>query len=263
MATEPFDPALYTRAPVLTIASAISLGKSLVAACPKGMPASVKKSCKQLENKCVAAQSAWADRQRELGVVSEEDSRALDVATDNVWGALRMRLHAYAVLPAERFPRAPRAGELIVVLFGEDMPFLQAKYPIQFETMDTILKRVDEDKLAKEIDELAGPEFLDQIRHLHPRYSAMVRAMIQRDDRSGHNLLDHVRDMQRAIVNYATKVCATVEDDEPETVEAARKALRAIETFRMTGARRGGNGGSGEEIEPKTDMKPVEGAEPK
>ena len=56
------------------------------------------------------------------------------------------------------------------------------------------------------------------------------------------DLLEHVRAMQKAIVDYATKVSATVEEDEPETVAAAKEALRAIEQLREMSGRRGGGG---------------------
>jgi hypothetical protein len=209
------------------------------------MPASVKKACKALESTVNSAQNAWAARQRELGVVSEDDSRKVDQEADTVWGALRARLSAYSVLPAEQFPRAARAGELVTMLFGDGgLSFLKDPYPVQFSTMDTILKRITEDKLQKEIDELAGPEFVQAIRNVHPRYDTVVHAMLRRDETSGQNLLDHVRAVQRAIVVYATKVCATVEDDEQDTIDVACAALRPIEQMRALSARRGGTPGS-------------------
>lgn len=87
----------------------------------------------------------------------------------------------------------------------------------------------------------------------------MVKAMLQRDAATGENLLDHVRAVQRAIVDYATKVAATVDEDEPETVTAALEALRSIETHREALARRGATGGKGEPEpapEPEEPRKP-------
>lgn len=246
MAQEPFDPSLYTRAPVLTIASGITLCVTLYHACPKTMPALVKKAAKKVKTVGDVAQAAWADRQRELGVISDDDSRALDQEADAIWGATRMRLQALAMLPPDRVPEALRASILLVTLFGTDgLMFLREAYPVQWSTMDTLLKRIDADGLAKELDDLAGPVFLAQIRHVHPRYSAMVQAMLKRDTSSGQNLLDQVRAMQRAIVEYATKVAATVDEDDPETVDVARDALRAIEQLREMSGRRVAPGNSG------------------
>jgi len=228
-APEPFDSAVYTRVPVLTIGGAIALGRALAEACPRSMPFSCKKAAKKLKITVDAAQAASAGRQRELGAAGGEDSRVIDQLADSLWSALRARLQAYAVLPFEDFPRSARADELLLTLFGADgLVFLKDPYPVQLSTMDTLLKRIDEDKLQAEIDALAGPEFLAAIRKVMPRYGTMVKAMLRRDDASGQNLLDHVRAIQRAIVEYATKVCATVEDDEPGTADAAREALRPI-----------------------------------
>lgn len=246
-ALEPFDSAYFTRAPVLTIGGAITLGRKLAEDCPKAMPANCKKAAKKLATVVDAAQAAWADRQRELGVIGEEDSRLVDQLTDNLWSALRSRLQAYSVLPALDFPKSARAGELCVVLFGDDgLSFLKEPYPVQFSTMDTLIRRIDADKLQKEIDDLAGPEFLQAIRKVMPRYDAIVTAMLKRDDASGQNLLDHVRAVQRAIVNYATAVCGTVDDDEPETVKLARKLLQPIVNAR-------GQGSSGRRSEEASD----------
>ena len=234
---EPFDPAEYTRAPILSIGSAITLGHTLAETCPKSVPANCKKAAKKLRTTVDAAQAAWADRQRELGAISDEDSRLLDQLADNLWSALRSRLVGYAVLPAADFPKAPRAAELVLTLFGPDgLQFLKDTYPLQFSTMDTLVKRIDEDKLQKEIDELAGAEFLRAIRKVMPRYEIMIRAILKRDGTSGPSLLDHVRAIQRAIVDYATKVSATVDDDEPATAAVAREALRPIANVREQGA---------------------------
>src|SRR5690606_20447386 len=131
------------------------------------------------------------------------------------------RLTAFSVLPVEDYPKAARAAELVVVLFGSDgLSFLKEAYPIQYATMDTLLKRIDADSLQKEIDDLAGPEFIRAIRKVMPRYGEVVGAMLKRDNASGQNLLEHVRTIQRGIVDYATKVCGTVDEDEPETVSA-------------------------------------------
>ena len=78
--------------------------------------------------------------------------------------------------------------------------------------------------LAAEIDQLAGPELLQHIRHIHPPYEAMVQAALQRES-GQQNLLEHVRAIQRAVVAYATRVWATVEDDDATTIETARNAL--------------------------------------
>src|SRR5262245_4207413 len=174
MADEPFDPSLYTRAPVLSISTAIALGHALVDACPKTMPQPVPKAKNKLNAAVKAAQKAWGERQK-ADAGGGEDPRELDQEADTSWSAFRMRLQGYAALPTKRFPRATRARELTTTLFGGGLEFLKDEYPTQWAAMDTLLKRIDDEKLAKDIDELAGPEFLKQLRNVTKRYGEMVK----------------------------------------------------------------------------------------
>ncbi|HTN86883.1 MAG TPA: hypothetical protein VL242_24465, partial [Sorangium sp.] len=163
------------------------------------------------------------------------------------FGALRMRLIAYSMLPAERFPKARRAEELVKELFGDDgLSFLTAEYSAQNTVMASIVEHIQEAALQPEIDALAGPEFLEQIGNVLPRYDVMVRDRLQKEAAATSNLATVVRAIQSAIVSYATKVAGMVDEDEPATIEAVRKALRPLDAHRETGARRTQGGAKGE-----------------
>ncbi len=236
MSTDSFDPSLYTRAPMITLASGIVLAQALVAACPAIMPPPVKKAVEHLAKVAAGAQQAWADRQRESGFVPDEGTRVLDQEADGSWSNLRARLLAYAGLSVALFPKARRAQEIVDTLFGDSgLGFLRDGYILQWSTMSVLLKRIDAEGLAADIDTLAGPEFLQHIRNVHPRYEAMVQGALQRDA-GQQSLREHVRLIQRAVVAYATRVCATVEDDDDSTAETARTALAAIEKMRLIAA---------------------------
>ncbi len=238
----PFEPYLYTRAPTVTLASAIVLAEALVKACPGFMPPAVQKAVNYLATTGNAAKQAWADRRRDVGTASDESSRGLDQEADGGWSGLRSRLTSYAGLPVHRFPKAARAQIIVDSLFGEGgLEFLRDTYVLQWSTMSVLLKRIDDEGLAAEIDDLAGPEFLQNIRDIHPRYEAMVQGSLQRET-SQESLLVHVRLIQRAVVAYATQVCATVDDADDATIEAARDALAAIDTMRVTAANKRASG---------------------
>ena len=242
-----FEPHLYTRAPAINLASGIVLAQALVAACPKIVPPEVQKAVDHLTKVGNAAQQAWADRQRELGIVPDEKSRALDQEADGGWGNLRSRLVSYAGLPVALFPMARRAQAIVDSLFGgEGLGFLRDTYVLQWSTMSMLLKRIDDEGLAADIDKIAGPEFLQHLRHVHPRYEAMVQSSLQRQSMQ-ENLLEHVRLIQRAVVVYATRVCATVEDDDAASIETARDALAAIEKMRHTASKKRGSTANAEE----------------
>ena len=157
--------------------------------------------------------------------------------------------------PAATAKQAARARTLQGLLFSEGTGFLTYSYPEQFVTMDTLLKRIDKEHLAKDLDELCGPEFLQQIRKVHPRYAAMVqRRMVEAP--ASENLSQHVRALSRAIVEYATRVGASVDSDDAQTVRRAYAALRPIDNHREQQGRRSASGSVSPMPSPPTPTPP-------
>lgn len=217
----------------MTLEGGITLSRVLAESCPKIMAASVKKAQKRLIDVAEAAQIAYTLRKKALGRAGEEDSRPIDRAGDNSWGALRGRLQAYTLLPVETYPDAKRAGEILASLFGDaGLSFLTESYPEQYAIADSVLRRIDEEKFAVDIERIAGKEFLDNVRVQHVAYGKMVAGVLQREATLSEDLGEHVRAMGQEIVDYATKVLATVDRDKPATITAARAALRPLDAFR-------------------------------
>ncbi|WP_437731193.1 hypothetical protein [Sorangium sp. So ce1335] len=179
-----------------------------------------------------------------------------------------MRLVAYSMLPPERFPKARRAGELVNELFGDDgLSFLSAEYSVQNTVMASIVEHIQEAGLQPEIDALAGPEFLEQIGNVVPRYDMMVKDRLQKEAAATSNLTPVVRAIQSAIVSYATKVAGMVDEDDPATIETVRRALRPLDAHRESSARRAqggtkGEAASGAPAAPASPAKPATPAAP-
>lgn len=238
-----FDATAYIRAPIINLANGVTLAGALVAACPDPAPSNVAKACAKLKAAGEAGQKALTARRRENGTYSEEDSRVLDREADNSFGALRMRLVAYSMLPVERYPQAGRAGEIVKTLFGSDgLTFLSADYSVQDAVMASVVQHIEDAGLQQDIDAIAGPEFLEQIRNVLPRYHAMVQDKLQKESAATSNLTTHVRAIQTAIVEYATKIAGMVDEDDPQTIEIVRKALRPLDVHRETLARKAHGG---------------------
>ncbi|MFW5740197.1 MAG: hypothetical protein ACOC1F_07510, partial [Myxococcota bacterium] len=137
----------------------------------------------------------------------------------------------------EQSPKAAQAKAMDWRLFQDSSEFLQEEYVSQSTRMAALLKQIDDDQLQAEIDSLCGPEFLAACREVQPKYEAMVSERLRRDEASGTNLSDSLRALGTAIVNYASKVLATVEPGDAATHEAARKALRPIDVHREAWAK--------------------------
>jgi hypothetical protein len=231
MADTSFDLLVYLRtAPVVTIESGIVLARTLLSVMPKSMPAHVKKSAAKLGRVADAAQAALSERQRELVPPQGESSRDIDSAADQVWSLLRDLLDALSRLP-DKYERAQKARALLATIFPEGTGFLRLSYSEQFVMMDITLKRIDSEGLAKSVDALVGPEPLQEIRAVHPRYAAMVAGRLK-EAAPAASLLEHVRTLQRTIVEYATAVASAVDSDDPSTITLAREALRPIDNHR-------------------------------
>lgn len=239
MSTETFDPSLYTSAPRMTLESGIALARALVAACPKTMPSRIHKAAQRLADATDNAQTKLARRQKALSSISDEDRRLIDQAGDASWGALRSRLSAYSMLPPNEYADAHRAGALVTVLFGDQgLAFLTESFPVQWTTADTILKRIKDDNLAADINRIAGPEFLENVRKRHERYGVMVQSILIKSNELQVDLGVEVRALGSAIVAYATKVCAHVEDDDAKSMSEARAALQPIDSHREANAKK-------------------------
>jgi len=234
-----FDPTPYVRSPVVNIASGISLGQALLAIPAAGFAVPLKKTRARLKQAVEGAQTAWADKQRHSGsgqALTFEEKRAIDLSADRGWGALRMRLEAYGLLPEDR-PKARKARRLLQSLFTEGTEFLKWRFAEQFAAMDTLLKRIDEERLAADLDDVCGPEFLAHLRELHPIYRNMLHKRPAAVLEAELNLGDQVRDLAAAIADYALKVSAQVEPDDNETIILARTLLAPIDELREAQSR--------------------------
>jgi hypothetical protein len=233
------DPALYSRPPKMTVEGGITLCRVVAGACPTTMPTSVKNAAKRLGDAAEAAQVAYSMRRKSVNKGSLDDARPIDRVADTSWGALRSRLQAYAQLPQETYPDAKRAAEILANLFGDaGLSFLTESYPEQYAIADSVIRRIDGENMAADIDRISGKEFLENVRTQHVAYGKMVQAVLLREDAITDDLSDHVRNMGQELVDYATKVMAFIERDKPETIKAARTALRPIDAFREATQRR-------------------------
>ena len=235
-----FDPSSYATLPLMTLSAQIVLARTLVEVAPRGLSGLAQRSRQRLETLAQSGQAAQGARQRALGT-SPEDTRALDGQADRAVSALRQRLEAYALLPDEDFPRAERARELGAQLFPEGLGFLNLPYIEQLAAMELLLARIEQEKLAADLDALCGPAFLANLRAIVPRYRAMVQGGLQRPDDAA-NLQEHRRKLSAAIVDYATKIAALYDEEDPKSLDRIRRALRPIDALRAQLSRRPGAG---------------------
>lgn len=252
-----FDASPYLTPPRLDVPQAFALAVALLHALPGGAGVGVHRAAKALHKSTVALQTLWSARERSLTAQKPADKRVADNRVDNAWGGLKLRLSGYAMLPPALYPLAGRAEALEKSLFPRGMSFLKAAMNVEWAASDELLKRIDADQLAAEIDTIAGADFLIEARAAHLEYGqALGITEAHAAAPSVEALLKPLRALVQAIADYMLQIVATVDREDAASIKAARDALSPMDRYREGVARRASKGDKLAE-EPQPEVTPA------
>ena len=171
------DPYLYLDPPVLDASGLLALGQALLDAAPLSGHPSLHGPLRRLRQACDDLQGALR-QVREAPPPPPpprpESRQPADFALDNAWTALYDRLRAYAMLPESEVPKVKRAQELLRLLFPDALGFLRLPYEAEWTESDRRLRSVEKLSLLPDLDAIAGPEFLAEVRRTHEIYSRAI-----------------------------------------------------------------------------------------
>jgi hypothetical protein len=228
-----FDTSRYTRSPTMNAASGISLAQALLASVPKDGSPLTQRRARVLRTALVTLQTAWASR-----APRKTDARPADRATDTTWSALHGRLDAYASLDPEQVPRAKRAAELVELVYPDGLSFLQLPFNEQHAECDRRLRQIDDEGLDRDIDAIAGKEFLVEVRRTHVLYGeALGITKSEKAPAEETTIAEHLRTLSQAMNAYTLAVLTLIEDDDPSSVTMVRNALLPLDEYRAKRAR--------------------------
>ena len=227
------DPSLYVRAPITDVAGAVALGISLLAHLPKNAPKPVKDAGLKLRDSVLSLQAIWAET---AVPATPAGRRAADSAVDNAWGALEGRLASYARLPASEYPKAARAAEIHQILFAGGLEFLTLVYRSQWAEGERRLHLITTKELAADIDVLAGPEFLAEVKRTQKLYGEALGVTKAEDLPPEIKLTEPLRAVGAAVVDYAVQLLAFAGAD-ASAEPAVRRALKPIDDTRAASRR--------------------------
>jgi hypothetical protein len=249
-----FDPTPYQRAPRGNVQGILALSQALVESRPEGASEAVERMAAKLGVVIAETESGLTARRRESAPADFSQEVELDGFADVMWGALRSGLELWrafehpglaTVVQAQKQRSAVaialRAGQnkakvargLAGKLFGsEGLAFTQTTYPEQAVSMATILRLIEEDGLAAEVDTVVAPEILVALTACQPLYEAMVETRMTRTDRKSSDLAVLRTKLQRAISLYCMAVLAMLDESKPETLERVIGALQPIDVYR-------------------------------
>jgi hypothetical protein len=238
--TEELDATLYVRPPKLDVPSGVTLGLSLITAMPKPAPEHVRSAATKLRKDTVALQAAWGNSGL---ATAPRDRRKADVRIDTAWGSLLDRLESYSRLPVGQYPRAARARELCDIVSPNDREWLKAPYETEWAESNKRLGWIETQGLAKDINDLAGPEFLTEVKAAHAEYGVALAVTAPAPEVLEFKLAEPLQSLARSIAKYSLAV-VTMAGDDAASVAVVRKALRPIDDFRDGQGRRARAGGA-------------------
>lgn len=237
--SDDFDPTPYVRPPVLDVASGVALGVALLHALPKEAPDGVRKAARRLRQTTVDLQEAWAASGRSM----PGSKGPADVRVDKAWAALHARLESYAALPWDEYPMARRAAELVDLVYPDGLQFLTLPYKVEWAEGEKRLRQIVEGELSEDINAIAGPEFLAEVRKAHTLYGEAL-GVTRPEGGEPVNLVDPLRALGKAITQYSLQVIA-MDDETQASVEAIKTALQPIDEHRTDTTRRAAKGDPG------------------
>ncbi|MEX1366312.1 MAG: hypothetical protein AB1Z98_24520 [Nannocystaceae bacterium] len=255
---ESFDPTPYQRAPRGNVRGILSLARALAELAPRDESPTIDRTATALDQMIAEVEDGLTIRRRESAPTDPSDDLALDGSADALWAVVRNGLEALAsfdhpgleVVLAKHGKRsavatavhrgqqlAARARALSGRLLGtEGLAFTQRSYPEQAESMGEILRLIDQDGLADELDALLGPHLLVALRACQAEYEAMVEIRLSRDDRKSTDLARLRGRLQRAISRYCSAVLTLLDEDQPDTLTQVLTVLRPIDVYRAQGS---------------------------
>ena len=217
---------------MLTFAGTITLAETLLVQDSSQDPKSVQDAHARLAAAIREAKTDLVSRQRHLA--NNESTRSVDDEADNAWRALYEGLTTVIRLPEKRFPHVKTARYLLGQLFPDgNLDFLRLRYVDQYSMMQAKVDQIKEDGHLPALLELLGPSFWQEILHTLEEYRKMVKAGLEPSPDES-NLGEQMRKLRLRISDFATKVVALADVDDPNSLEAIEQRLAAIPRTRAS-----------------------------
>lgn len=239
---EELDFARYLRPPRVSASSGFVLAVRLLRCAGDDPPGPVHKSLLRLRDRAESVRFVLAEHQRLRG----RSLRPHDQRFDGACAGFHARVHAHTRI--DNGASSERAGELLTSLFPDGLKFLTAGYEDEWVQGETLLRRIDDEGLAAELDELAGPPFLDELRKAH---AALGEALGVGEEAPPPlpKIGPAVSALAQAIADYGRVRSAFVDLEDPSSVAAFCEAMRPRDELLARGRRSGSEDEAGPEPE--------------
>ena len=240
MTSRPSDSAAFVaedliQLPRFDAAGAVAVGELLLAvAAERELPRSVLRARDALAEELAALRLAAAARIEALGSAQPSALTASDAALDSCWSALFDWLTGFSKLP-ESQPQSVEAQALLAELYPDGLSFILLPYELEWGQSELRLHLIDEPRLGDRLRALGGQPFLDALAESHRAYGSLLGLPTQATPGLPvSSLRPALERFASALRNYALKVTALIEVEEPTTSALAKALLEPLLSWRSS-----------------------------
>lgn len=251
-----FDASSYIRPPKIGAASGFLLSARLLGAASSDPSLRVLAALERMRSRALEVQRAVKERARLRGRSLRPEDREFDGA----YAAFRSRMIAHTQRPGN--PRGPRVVELLSDLLPEGLQFTKANYGEQWFYSETVLQRIEDEGLSEELEELAGAQFLADVRAAHAALGEALGIDAPQPS-SAPALSEVVSALAAAIADYARVLAGEVDSEDEKSVATFLRAMAPRDAHRLSRGRSRAGGAEeaseqDEEQEPESEQDPFE-----
>ncbi len=208
---------------------ALLLTERLKKEAPRDLKADEKAALAFVEQCSAEVSTVLADRDR----LAPGALRSVLAPYANDWGALHDALEAKARLSSQISDVGPRATAITTSLFPDGKSFLVLPARVAWVEGFRRLKRIQAEKLQKEIDGLIGPEFLAAVNQSTDALANAIGTGEGAHPGSGSTALsDALVTFGRAVGAYARLLAAHCDESDPDSVQRFLSAVAPMDEHR-------------------------------
>jgi hypothetical protein len=205
-----------------------SMAMTLVNAKPSDLSAEEKRQLDVIVEVAKHGDDVIDERQSVVGV------RPWFIDFGNAWGGFNDALLAKSRLPASMSDKGERAAKLNMRLFPDGVMFVRRDSHAAWSDGDRRLALIAELGLEREIAAVIGDDHLDAARKATAALGeALGVGKTAREAPKGSDLQETIGRFSREVARYARMIAASVDLDDPASVERFRNAVaKPIDTLR-------------------------------
>ena len=206
----------------------------LAAAASRELPRSIARARDSLAEELDALRLAANARVEALGATDPLVLSGADAVLDSCWNALFDWLTGFSKLPST-MPQAAEARALLAEIYPDGLSFILLPYELEWGQSELRLDLIGEAKIGDRLRALGGQPFVQALAESHRLYGSLLGLSSDPATVAAASSLRPVLErFASALRNYAIKVTALVEVEEPATAALAKALLAPLFSWKSS-----------------------------